>query len=90
MSAGLIGDPASVLALAGALRRRSAELDQASTGLHEALAQALREDLRAHARVSAEGGTGHPLRVLVKGSRGSAMDRIVDALLAQGDAADAA
>ena len=57
---------------------------------HEALAQALREDLRAHARVSAEGGTGHPLRVLVKGSRGSAMDRIVDALLAQGDAADAA
>ena len=40
MSAALLGDPASVLALAGALRRRSAELDQASTGLHEALAEA--------------------------------------------------
>lgn len=41
---------------------------------HEALAQALREDLTGRAGV----------RVLVKGSRGSRMDRIVDALL--GDA----
>jgi len=30
------------------------------------------------------------LRVLVKGSRGSAMDRIVNALLAQGDTTHAA
>ena len=53
---------------------------------HEALAEALRADLRARAPVSVAGGAGHALRVLVKGSRGSAMDRIVTALLAQGDA----
>ena len=53
---------------------------------HEALATALRADLRMRAPVSAAGGAGHALRVLVKGSRGSAMDRIVTALLAQGDA----
>jgi len=57
---------------------------------HEALAQALHTDLRARAAVSAAGGAGHPLRVLVKGSRGSAMDRIVTALLAQGDATNVA
>lgn len=55
---------------------------------HEALAAALGDDLRARAQASAGGGRG--LRVLVKGSRGSAMDRIVSALLAQGGAADAA
>jgi len=57
---------------------------------HEALATALRADLRARAQVSMGGSAGHALRVLVKGSRGSAMDRIVTALLTQGDAADAA
>ena len=54
---------------------------------HQALAQALRADLHA---ASPAGGAGRALRVLVKGSRGSAMDRIVTALLAQGDATDAA
>ncbi|AKC87285.1 UDP-N-acetylmuramoyl-tripeptide--D-alanyl-D-alanine ligase [Pseudoxanthomonas suwonensis] len=57
---------------------------------HEALATALRADLRARAPVSVAGTAGHALRVLVKGSRGSAMDRIVTALLAQGDATDVA
>ena len=57
---------------------------------HAALAQALRADLRARAPVAVAGGAGHALRVLVKGSRGSAMDRIVSALLAQGDTTDAA
>jgi len=54
---------------------------------HEALAATLRADLRA-APGPAQGGAGR--RLLVKGSRGSAMDRIVTALLAQGDATDAA
>ncbi len=57
---------------------------------HEALAAALHADLRARAPVSVAGTAGHALRVLVKGSRGSAMDRIVTALLAQGDADDVA
>ena len=57
---------------------------------HEALAAALNADLRARMQVSAAGSAGHGLRVLVKGSRGSAMDRIVTALLAQGDAANVA
>jgi UDP-N-acetylmuramoyl-tripeptide--D-alanyl-D-alanine ligase len=57
---------------------------------HESLAEALRADLRARMPVSVGGSAGHALRVLVKGSRGSAMDRIVTALLAQGDAPDVA
>ncbi|KAF1697865.1 UDP-N-acetylmuramoylalanyl-D-glutamyl-2, 6-diaminopimelate--D-alanyl-D-alanine ligase [Pseudoxanthomonas jiangsuensis] len=57
---------------------------------HEALAAALAADLRGRAPVDVAGGAGHPLRVLVKGSRGSAMDRIVTALLAQGDTSDVA
>ena len=57
---------------------------------HEALAAALNADLRARMPVSVAGSAGHGLRVLVKGSRGSAMDRIVTALLAQGDAANVA
>ena len=52
---------------------------------HGALAAALREDL-AGAAMSRPGGG---LQVLVKGSRGSAMDRIVTALL-EGEAAHAA
>ena len=50
---------------------------------HAALTEALRADLarRASAREAA-GGEGAPLRVLVKGSRGSAMDRIVKDMLA--------
>ena len=54
---------------------------------HDALAAALGAALGARATA---GGAAPALRVLVKGSRGSAMDRIVTALLAQGDAADAA
>jgi UDP-N-acetylmuramoyl-tripeptide--D-alanyl-D-alanine ligase len=50
---------------------------------HDALANALRADLAA-----AEAGPG--VRMLVKGSRGSAMDRIVAALLPPGDTAHAA
>jgi len=57
---------------------------------HEALATALHADLRARAPVSVAGTAGHALRVLVKGSRGSAMDRIVTALLARGDTTDVA
>ena len=53
-------------------------------GSHEALAAALLQDLRE--RTSAM----PPVRVLVKGSRGSAMDRIVKALPAQGGTTDAA
>jgi UDP-N-acetylmuramoyl-tripeptide--D-alanyl-D-alanine ligase len=48
---------------------------------HKALADALRTDLNA---ATADAGSG-PVRVLVKGSRGSAMDRIVAALLSQGE-----
>ncbi|MEE7547785.1 UDP-N-acetylmuramoylalanyl-D-glutamyl-2, 6-diaminopimelate--D-alanyl-D-alanine ligase, partial [Xanthomonas sp. Kuri4-1] len=44
---------------------------------HAELAAALRADLAAT--------TAAPLRVLVKGSRGSAMDKIVTALLARGE-----
>ena len=47
-------------------------------------------DLAARAPADAAGAEGRRLRVLVKGSRGSAMDRIVNALLAQGDATHAA
>jgi UDP-N-acetylmuramoyl-tripeptide--D-alanyl-D-alanine ligase len=57
---------------------------------HVALAAALHADLRARAPVSATGPAGPALRVLVMGSRGSAMDRIVTALLARGDATDVA
>jgi len=46
---------------------------------HAALAEALQADIDNHA--------GSPLRVLVKGSRGSAMDKIVTALLARGEEA---
>lgn len=61
---------------------------------HAALADALAADLHAHraagrAAPAAMHDTGPGLRVLVKGSRGSAMDRIVQALLArEGDAGD--
>lgn len=44
---------------------------------HAALADALRADIAAHANADT-------LRVLIKGSRGSAMDRIVNALLVNG------
>ncbi len=44
---------------------------------HAALADALRADIAAHANAET-------LRVLIKGSRGSAMDRIVNALLVNG------
>lgn len=44
---------------------------------HAALADALRADIAAHANADT-------LRLLIKGSRGSAMDRIVDALLVNG------
>ncbi|WP_372015866.1 UDP-N-acetylmuramoyl-tripeptide--D-alanyl-D-alanine ligase [Pseudoxanthomonas sp. 10H] len=57
---------------------------------HEALAAALHADLRARAQAAPSDGGGRGLRVLVKGSRGSAMDRIVTALLAQGDATNVA
>src|SRR5690606_24938312 len=65
---------------------------------HEALAEALRVDIAAYADASPARapGTGGPgddaptrLQVLVKGSRGSAMDRVVTALL-NGEAAHAA
>jgi len=46
---------------------------------HAELADALQADIDNH--------TGSPLRVLVKGSRGSAMDKIVTALLARGEEA---
>jgi UDP-N-acetylmuramoyl-tripeptide--D-alanyl-D-alanine ligase len=48
---------------------------------HKALADALRADLDAATADAASGS----VRVLVKGSRGSAMDRIVAALLSQGE-----
>ena len=60
---------------------------------HQAVAAALRDDLAAAAVASAAASTTQhhsPLTILIKGSRGSAMDRVVDALLAQGDATDAA
>ena len=57
---------------------------------HQALAAALAADLAARAPADAAGVEGRCLRVLVKGSRGSAMDRIVNALLAHGDATHAA
>ena len=56
---------------------------------HQALAAALAADLAARPAGAADAGTRR-LRVLVKGSRGSAMDRIVNALLAQGDTTHAA
>ena len=49
-----------------------------SFATHQALAEALGEDIRQHARPQ-------QLRCLVKGSRGSAMDRIVSALLHSGE-----
>ena len=65
---------------------------------HAALADALRADIAAFAAAPANGAaTGGAddnasarLRVLVKGSRGSAMDRVVKALLTNGEAAHAA
>ena len=57
---------------------------------HQALAAALAADLAARAPADVAGADIQPLRVLVKGSRGSAMDRIVNALLAHGDATHAA
>ena len=48
---------------------------------HEALGDALRADIAAHANADT-------LRVLIKGSRGSAMDRIVNAMLANETATD--
>ncbi|KAF1686037.1 UDP-N-acetylmuramoylalanyl-D-glutamyl-2, 6-diaminopimelate--D-alanyl-D-alanine ligase [Pseudoxanthomonas broegbernensis] len=64
---------------------------------HAELAAALRADIgaagsrEAKGQAQVDGGVPRPLpTVLVKGSRGSAMDRIVNALLAQGDATDAA
>ena len=57
---------------------------------HQALAAALAADLAARAPADPAGVEGRRLRVLVKGSRGSAMDRIVNALLAHGDATHAA
>ena len=52
---------------------------------HAALTEALRADLAARAAMrEAAGGEGAPLRVLVKGSRGSAMDRIVNNMLVKG------
>ena len=57
---------------------------------HQALAAALAADLAARVPADAAGAETRHLRVLVKGSRGSAMDRIVNALLAQGDATHAA
>ena len=53
-------------------------------GSHDALAQALAQDLHERA------GATPAVRVLVKGSRGSAMDRVVKALLPQGGTTDAA
>jgi len=53
-------------------------------GSHDALAQALMQDLHERARATPS------VRVLVKGSRGSAMDRVVKALLPQGGTTDAA
>jgi UDP-N-acetylmuramoyl-tripeptide--D-alanyl-D-alanine ligase len=49
----------------------------ASFDAHETLSDALLSDLRAHIAVN----SGGRLRVLVKGSRGSAMDRVVARLL---------
>jgi UDP-N-acetylmuramoyl-tripeptide--D-alanyl-D-alanine ligase len=49
---------------------------------HDALADALRADIAA--RDAAGRREGAPLRVLIKGSRGSAMDRIVKDMLATG------
>ena len=54
---------------------------------HAALADALRADIVAFAGVTSNAVR---LQVLVKGSRGSAMDRVVTALLTNGDAAHAA
>ena len=71
----------------GALSARAAEGfgDGARVfGSHDALAQALARDLHERA------GASPPVRVLVKGSRGSAMDRIVKALLPPGGTTDAA
>src|SRR5690606_25468783 len=64
---------------------------------HEALAEALCADIAASAARTSDASTGGPddnapvrLQVLVKGSRGSAMDRVAKALLDKGEAAHAA
>ena len=54
---------------------------------HEALVAALTVDLRA---LDAESARPVALAILVKGSRGSAMDRVVDALRAARGTDDAA
>ncbi|MDH5822384.1 UDP-N-acetylmuramoyl-tripeptide--D-alanyl-D-alanine ligase [Luteimonas sp. RD2P54] len=53
---------------------------------HEALAAALRADLDA----AVADASAAPVRVLVKGSRSSAMERIVSAMPTEGESADAA
>jgi UDP-N-acetylmuramoyl-tripeptide--D-alanyl-D-alanine ligase len=55
---------------------------------HAALAAMLRADIAA--RAASGDGAAQPLRVLVKGSRGSAMDRIVKDMLATGPQAGGA
>ncbi|NZA28376.1 UDP-N-acetylmuramoyl-tripeptide--D-alanyl-D-alanine ligase [Luteimonas sp. SJ-92] len=55
---------------------------------HQAVAAALRADLDAATR--AGGDAGAPVRVLVKGSRSSAMERIVSAMPTEEESADAA
>jgi len=56
---------------------------------HAALSEALRADIAATSEAGIAAGPAG-LRVLVKGSRGSAMDRVVSALLRNGEAAHAA
>jgi UDP-N-acetylmuramoyl-tripeptide--D-alanyl-D-alanine ligase len=68
----------------GALSQAAAQAFGEGAGsfdTHKALAEALRADLKA---ATADAGSGQ-IRVLVKGSRGSAMDRIVAALLSEGE-----
>jgi UDP-N-acetylmuramoyl-tripeptide--D-alanyl-D-alanine ligase len=58
---------------------------------HQSLAEALRADIAALVGAAEAAPTNAVLlQVLVKGSRGSAMDRVVTALLTNGEAAHAA